>query len=85
MRSPYEFGDHYPTGEEWRESALCRQVSPELFFPEKGESSQDAKRICGMCAVRQECLDYAMRAGEKFGVFGGVSERGRRKLRRRAA
>lgn len=84
MRSPYEFMDFYPPGEEWREDALCRQVSPDLFFPEKGESSADAKRICQMCAVRVPCLDYAMTNNEKFGVFGGVSERGRRKLRRSA-
>ncbi len=68
----------------WRDRALCAQTDPEAFFPEKGGSTREAKRICQLCEVRGECLDYALSTQERFGIWGGLSERERRKLRRRA-
>jgi WhiB family transcriptional regulator, redox-sensing transcriptional regulator len=70
--------------QEWQERALCAQTDPEAFFPEKGGSTRDAKRICSGCEVRAECLGYAIEHDERFGIWGGLSERERRKLKRRA-
>ncbi|WP_163551362.1 WhiB family transcriptional regulator [Candidatus Frankia alpina] len=69
---------------EWQERALCAQTDPEAFFPEKGGSTREAKRICSGCEVRAECLEYALENDERFGIWGGMSERERRKQRRRA-
>lgn len=68
----------------WQVDALCAQTDPEAFFPEKGGSTRDAKKVCGACTVKQECLDYALANDERFGIWGGLSERERRKLRKRA-
>jgi WhiB family redox-sensing transcriptional regulator len=68
--------------EEWQDRALCAQTDPESFFPEKGGSTREAKRICGSCEVRAECLEYALAQDERFGIWGGLSERERRRLRR---
>lgn len=69
---------------DWQERALCAQTDPEAFFPEKGGSTREAKRICSGCDVRAECLDYALAHDERFGIWGGLSERERRRLRRPA-
>jgi WhiB family redox-sensing transcriptional regulator len=66
----------------WQERALCAQTDPEAFFPEKGGSTREAKRICSGCEVKAECLDYALAHDERFGIWGGLSERERRRLRR---
>jgi WhiB family redox-sensing transcriptional regulator len=68
----------------WQTDALCAQTDPEAFFPEKGGSTRDAKKICSSCEVRSQCLDYALQNDERFGIWGGLSERERRKLRKRA-
>jgi WhiB family transcriptional regulator, redox-sensing transcriptional regulator len=75
-------GDEEP---DWQENALCAQTDPEAFFPEKGGSTREAKRICSGCDVRAECLEYALAHDERFGIWGGLSERERRRLRREAA
>ncbi|MGH3768060.1 MAG: WhiB family transcriptional regulator [Pseudonocardiaceae bacterium] len=67
---------------EWQERALCAQTDPEAFFPEKGGSTREAKRICAGCEVRAECLEYALAFDERFGIWGGLSERERRRLKR---
>lgn len=67
---------------EWRPLALCSQVDPELWYPEKGGSTQAAKKICRRCPVRPECFDYAMEVDDRFGVWGGYSDRERKKLKR---
>ena len=54
----------------WQERALCAQT--------------EAKRICTTCEVRAECLEYALEHDERFGIWGGLSERERRRLKRRA-
>ena len=67
----------------WQDRALCRQTDPEAFYPEKGGSTREAKKVCSCCQVRAECLDYALDHDERFGVWGGLSERERIKLKRR--
>jgi hypothetical protein len=69
---------------EWQARALCAQTDPEAFFPEKGGSTRDAKRICARCEVKQNCLQYALDHDERFGIWGGLSERERRKIKRQA-
>jgi WhiB family redox-sensing transcriptional regulator len=73
-----------PEEQSWQERALCAQTDPEAFFPEKGGSTREAKRICTGCEVRTECLEYALEHDERFGIWGGLSERERRRLKRRA-
>lgn len=67
--------------EAWRQEALCAETDPEAFFPEKGGSTRDAKKICVKCDVRAQCLAYALERGERHGIWGGLSERERAKLR----
>lgn len=69
----------------WQSDSLCAQTDPEAFFPEKGGSTRDAKKICVSCEVRVQCLEYALQNDERFGIWGGLSERERRKLRQRAS
>jgi WhiB family redox-sensing transcriptional regulator len=64
--------------------ARCVEVDPEIFFPERGGSSKAARAVCSECSVRQECLLYALTNREQFGIWGGTSERERRRLRRMA-
>lgn len=65
----------------WMARALCAETDPEEFFPEKGGSTRAAKTVCGRCIVRAECLIYALDNGERYGIWGGLSERDRRALR----
>lgn len=69
--------------DDWKELARCKGVDPELFFPERGFNlgTAAAVAVCALCPVRDPCLDYAIRNREKFGVFGGKSDRARRKWR----
>lgn len=83
VRRPVEVDDDNALG--WQSDALCAQTDPEAFFPEKGGSTRDAKRICTSCDVRAQCLEYALHNDERFGIWGGLSERERRKLKRRAS
>ncbi|WP_456949816.1 WhiB family transcriptional regulator [Geodermatophilus sp. SYSU D00698] len=65
----------------WRLDALCAETDPEAFFPEKGGSTREAKRVCAGCDVRTECLEFALANDERFGIWGGLSERERRRVR----
>jgi WhiB family redox-sensing transcriptional regulator len=69
----------------WMTEGNCAGVDPELFFPQRGESSEDAKAVCRGCLVRAECLDYALSINERNGIWGGTSERERRAIRRQWA
>ncbi|MDP9432712.1 MAG: WhiB family transcriptional regulator [Actinomycetota bacterium] len=69
----------------WQEQALCAQTDPEAFFPEKGGSTREAKKVCVGCPVQVECLEYALAHDERFGIWGGLSERERRRLKRRVS
>ena len=68
----------------WQERALCAQTDPEAFFPEKGGSTREAKKVCLSCEVRADCLEYALNHDERFGIWGGMFERERRKLKKHA-
>jgi WhiB family redox-sensing transcriptional regulator len=76
--------DDLPPELAWQERALCAQTDPEAFFPEKGGSTREAKRVCMSCEVRAECLDYALAKDERFGIWGGLSERERRRVKKQA-
>jgi WhiB family redox-sensing transcriptional regulator len=79
------FGVDVPEGVlSWQEKALCTQTNPDSFFPEKGESAQEAKRVCRSCEVRSECLKYALDKDEPYGIWGGLSELERRRVRRQS-
>jgi len=67
--------------EAWRQDALCAETDPEAFFPDKGGSTREAKLVCRGCSVRGECLEYALANEERFGIWGGLSERERRRVR----
>ena len=59
----------------WQERSLCAQTDPEAFFPEKGGSTREAKKVCVGCEVRQECLEYALAHDERFGIWGKLKKR----------
>ncbi len=70
---------------EWMADGLCAETDPELFYPEKGGSTREAKQVCTRCSVRPECLSYALANDERFGIWGGESEPARRRMTRPAA
>lgn len=78
-----DIGDTAELG--WQDRALCAETDPEIFFPEKGGSVRDPKRVCARCEVRAECLEYAMDTGQPYGVWGGLTERERRRLKRQSS
>lgn len=65
---------------DWAERSLCAQTDPEAFFPDKDGTTRHAKQVCAGCTVRAECLDWALTHHERFGIWGGLSERERRKV-----
>jgi WhiB family redox-sensing transcriptional regulator len=70
---------------EWQDRAACATADPELFFPEAdARSTREAKRVCGGCPVRVECLTSAIANREEYGVWGGLTERERRRALARA-
>ena len=73
------------TDQNWRARALCAKTDPDLFFSPGALEHKAAKRICRECPVRRECLVYAMDTPMDFGVWGGLTERERRRYRRAAS
>lgn len=71
-----------PRSSDWREHALCAQTDPEAFFPNKGDSGEQAKRVCADCPVTSECLAWALAHRIPFGIWGGLSVEQRRRLQR---
>ena len=72
----------------WRQHAACQGVEPDVFYPVSDEEADVAKAICSVCSVRQLCLEYALANREREGVWGGATERERRRIirqRRRSA
>lgn len=67
----------------WASRGACRTSDPELFFPVTSSPRQEAaaKRVCAGCAVLQECRAYAIRTGERDGIWGGLTPEERRRLR----
>lgn len=75
---------------DWRHQAACLDEDPELFFPIGNTGPallqvEEAKKVCARCVVREQCLDWALSAGQDYGVWGGLSEDERRALKRRNA
>ncbi|HEX4980500.1 MAG TPA: WhiB family transcriptional regulator [Ilumatobacteraceae bacterium] len=81
----YEDTIQIEQAENWQDHANCLGVDPDLFFPERGASTREAKEVCRGCVVREDCLEFALQNGEKFGIWGGLSERERRRIRRQRA
>lgn len=72
----------------WRDRGACRGIDPDIFYPVNDEDAEEAKSICLQCAVRVSCLEYALTKREREGVWGGATERERRRIirqRRRSA
>ncbi len=69
----------------WYARAACRGMDPNLFFPGRGESNSEALTVCRSCPVRFDCLEQALGSDERLGIWGGLSERERRRLRREIA
>ncbi len=72
----------------WRELGACRGLDPTIFYPDEEDSADDAKAVCADCGVRVACLEFALLHREKQGVWGGATERERRRIirqRRRSA
>lgn len=70
---------------EWMSHGLCGEVGGDDWFPEKGGSTREAKKVCRSCLVRPDCLTYALENDERFGIWGGLSELERRHFKREAA
>ncbi len=66
----------------WQRDASCRGIDPELMYPRRGELVDPARAVCDNCPVIDDCLEYALAGGERFGIWGGMSERERRRIRR---
>lgn len=72
----------------WRELGACKGLDPSIFYPDDDSEATDAKAVCAACGVRVACLEYALQSREKQGVWGGATERERRRMvrqRRRSA
>jgi WhiB family redox-sensing transcriptional regulator len=66
----------------WTEEANCKGADADIFFPERVASTRKAKSICRACNVQEDCLEFAIEQSEKFGIWGGLSERERRRIKR---
>jgi len=69
----------------WAAYASCRDADPELFFGGTDAQTREAVKICRGCAVREECLDWALEMRVKYGIWGGLTERERRRALRKSA
>lgn len=71
-------------GDGWKAQGRCAETDPEVFFPETGKNTlRDAQRVCKGCEVKDRCLEWALAADERYGVWGGVGERERERMRKR--
>ncbi len=68
---------------DWMSEGKCKDLSPTIFFPSDGVGVQEAQRICAECPVADACLEYALQERVDHGVWGGKSERERRRILRR--
>lgn len=66
---------------DWHDDAACRSTDPAIFFPDTEEEAKAARAVCSGCPVRMDCLDYANRTRQDFGIWGGLDEKQRRKQR----
>ena len=79
--NPLDFLDGIAAMPAWYAKANCVGTDPESFFPDKGGSASDARRVCVQCPVRKQCLQWALDTDERYGVYGGLTERERRDLK----
>lgn len=71
---------------DWMDEAACANAPNDWWFPKRGEGGYRAKRICWtQCPVREECLNYAVTTQQKHGIWGGLNERQRRRVRKERA
>ena len=66
----------------WRRHSACRGLDPEIFYPPTDEEAAAAKVVCHGCSVRETCLEFALQGREKEGVWGGATEKERRRIHR---
>ncbi len=71
------------TDDDWRRDAACRDLDTDIFFPVTDEEAGPAREICASCPVREQCLEFALATRQDDGVWGGLTETERRRLRRR--
>jgi WhiB family redox-sensing transcriptional regulator len=76
----FGYGNFFDHDLDWRVDARCTQVDPEIFYPDKGGTTKGAKRVCAGCPVRANCLEFALDHDERWGVWGGLSQRERERL-----
>lgn len=72
----------------WRQRGACNGLDPAVFYPDSEENAEEAKAICALCPVRLSCLEHALTMRERDGVWGGTTEKERRRIirqRRRSA
>jgi WhiB family redox-sensing transcriptional regulator len=69
----------------WMVFSACRDADPDLFFPTTTEEMDHALALCAICPVRCDCLEYALDARERFGIWGGLTEKQRLSMARRTA
>jgi WhiB family transcriptional regulator, redox-sensing transcriptional regulator len=69
----------------WQERAACFGIEPDVFFPVSEEEAGPALAFCSVCPIKEECLAWALKNGERYGVWGGTTEQQRRRLQRRVA
>lgn len=72
-------------GHEWKDDALCREVSLDTHYPAEAQDHSLAKRICARCPVRAECLEHALATNEHEGIWGGLTPRQWAKIKRERA
>jgi len=65
----------------WVDYAACKGMDPNIFFPERGASTEPARNVCSNCTVRIQCAQYAIDNADRHGIWGGLSEKKRRKIR----
>jgi WhiB family redox-sensing transcriptional regulator len=83
---PQRIAELLESGQEiWQSFALCSEVDFDTFFPEKGGSTKEAKRICAECAVTEQCLEYAIVNDQRYGIWGGIAESERCEIRKAKA
>ena len=70
------------TNQTWRQHAACKGVDPDIFYPASDDEAEVAKAVCAVCPVRQPCLEYALSSRERDGVWGGATEKERRRILR---
>lgn len=68
----------------WRDRAACLGLDVNMFYPERGDATEEARAICHGCPVREDCLDWALRHEPDFGIWGGVGAVARGRIRGRA-